>query len=92
MRQYELVVVSRSGLSETDRKKLLDSIKSLLKDFKITKEEDWGSKPLAYKIKREVSGFYQMLQVEGEKGVTPDFENRLAKNDEILRFLMIRKD
>ena len=91
MRLYELVVVLKSSLSEGDRKKLLDSVKDLLKDLKITKEEDWGQKPLAYKIKQELAGYYYLFHMEGEKGLPVGFEKRLLNNDNIIRHLLVRK-
>lgn len=91
MRIYELVLVLKSSLSEDERKKLLETIKGWLKDVTVAKEEDWGQKPLAYKIKREVAGVYHLMHLESEKGVATDFEKKLLENDNILRFLLLRK-
>ena len=55
MRLYELVLVLRTSLSEADRKKLVDQVKKALGDIKVTKEEEWGQKPLAYAIKKEIA-------------------------------------
>lgn len=90
MRLYELVVVLKSSLSETERKKLIDLIKSWFGDLKFAKEEDWGQKVLAYPIKRELSGSYLYFQLEGES-VSSDFEKRLLSNEQVLRHLLIRK-
>ena len=81
----------RPSLSEGDQKKLLEQIKSFLKDVKVTKEEPWGQKPLAYKIKRELAGIYHLMHLESETGIAKDFEKRLQTNDNILRFLLLRK-
>lgn len=89
MRLYELVLVVRPSIKEADRKKLLDTIKDWLKDVKINKENDWGQKPLAYSIKKEVAGHYYQLMLEGE-AIAKDFETRLVRNEHILRHLMLR--
>lgn len=91
MRLYELVVVLKTTLTEPQRKKLVDQIKEMLKGVKVAKEEEWGQKPLAYKIKREFSGFYHLMQLESENGIEKGFENRLAGNENIIRHLLIRK-
>ena len=91
MRLYELVLVMRPSLSEDDRKKLLEQVKSFLKDVKVAKEETWGQKPLAYKIRRELAGIYHLMHLETETGVEKGFEKRLQANDNILRFLLLRK-
>ena len=77
-------------MSDKEREKLLDTIKGWLKDFQI-KEESWGQKPLAYRIKREVAGFYHKLELEGEKALPTDFEKKLLNSEQVLRHLVLRK-
>lgn len=89
MRVYELVLVLRPSLKDADRKKVLDAIKDFLKDLKITKENDWGQKPLAYTIKKELAGYYYQILFEGES-IAKDFETRLIRNDNVLRHLLLR--
>ena len=90
MRLYELVVVLKTSLSDADRKKMLDQVKTWLGDVKVIKEEDWGQKPLAYKIKREVAGVYHKWELETEKVIPADFETRLIRSDSVLRHLLLR--
>lgn len=89
MRQYELTMVFRTKLEGKERTKLLETIKSWMPDAKVTKEEEWEQKPLSYPIKKEVAGYYVMLQLEAES-MSADVERRLLLNDEILRHLLIR--
>ncbi|MCL5969980.1 MAG: 30S ribosomal protein S6 [Patescibacteria group bacterium] len=90
MRLYQIVVIFRSSLTEVKRKKVLDSIKSWLKDLKITKEEVWGEKALSYPIKSEKSGHYLYWELEGES-IPTDFERRLLTQEDVIRHLVIRK-
>ena len=89
MRLYELVLVIKTSLSETQRKKLVETVKDFLKDAKFTKEEEWGQKALSYPIKREVSGFYMDFLVELSE-LPKDFEKRLMANENVLRHLLLR--
>lgn len=89
MRSYELILVVKTSLTDTLRKKLITGVKTLLKDLKIVKENEVGRKALAYKIKREASGFYLDFILEGET-VPADFEKKLLENDNILRHLLLR--
>lgn len=96
MRSYELILITKTSLTDTLRKKLITSVKSLLKpaspqggDLKIVKENEVGLKSLAYKIKRETNGFYWDFALEGET-VPIDFEEKLLENDNILRHLLLR--
>jgi small subunit ribosomal protein S6 len=90
MRTYELVVIVRPSVKDADRKKLLETAKGWLKDVKFTKEEDWGQKPLAYTIKKEVAGNYSMWQFDSEEGVPADFERKLIRNEDVIRHLLLR--
>ena len=89
MRSYELILIGKGSLSDTLRKKLITSVKSLLKDLKIVKENEVGMKSLAYKIKREANGFYWDMVLEGEV-IPQDFEKKLLENENILRHLLLR--
>lgn len=89
MRSYELILIGKGSLSDALRKKLITSVKSLLKDLKVVKENEVGMKSLAYKIKREVNGFYWDFVFQGEN-IPADFEKKLLENDNILRHLLLR--
>jgi len=89
MRSYELILVIKTSLTDVLRKKLITGVKELLKDLKIVKENEIGQKTLAYKIKRETSGFYLDFVLEGET-IPNNFEKKLLENDNILRHLVLR--
>lgn len=91
MRVYELVMVLRSSLSEVQRKKLVETVKTWLGEVKVKKEDEWGQKPLSYPIKKEVSGFYLDFLVEASEGIPADLEKRLLTNENILRHLLLRR-
>lgn len=77
-------------MSDTNRKKLLDTVKAWLRDVKIVSEKELGSKALAYKIKHELMGIYFQFELESEAGLPVDFEKRLIAQDDVLRHLVIR--
>lgn len=82
-------MVLKSTLSDVERKKFLDGLKTWLSELKIVKENEWGQKPLSYSIKKQVSGFYIELSLEGEK-VPSDLEKKLITSDNVLRHLLLR--
>lgn len=87
---YNLTLVLKSTLKESDRKKLIENIKEAFGKGKVT-EKDWGQKPLSYPIKREVSGYFVSMTAEPEAVISPDFEKSLFSNDDILRHLLLRQ-
>lgn len=90
MRLYDLVVVSKTTLTEEKRKQLLESVKELLKGVKVTKEESLGQKVLSYPIRHEQLGYYTRFTLETDASVPLDFEKRLINNEAILRHLLVR--
>ncbi len=90
MRIYELVLVLKTSLSDSQRKKTLDTIKGWLKDLKIVKEEQIGQKLLSYKIKKEDNGHFVRLLMEAKEIIPEDLEKKLLGEENILRHLLLR--
>lgn len=91
MREYELIMVLKSSLSEDKRKKVLETIKGWFKDTKVAKEDHLGLKALAYRIKKETSGFFSTLSLETKEVIPADFEKKLLGIEDVVRHLLIRK-
>jgi len=91
MRNYQLVLVLKKSLTEANRKKLLETVKTWLKGAKFTKEEEWGEKPLAYTIARQESAYFVNFVFELKDELAKDLEKRLVSNDDIIRHLLLRK-
>lgn len=89
MRSYELVLVLKPSLSAVSRKKIVDTVTDWLKKLKVAKKEEIGERPLSYRIKKENSGFYLDLKVEGDI-IPSDFEKRLFNTEDVLRHLLVR--
>ena len=89
MRIYELILVLKTSLSEAAKKKVIDNIKKILKDLKLVKEEEWGKKELTYKIRKETTGYYISLLLEGT-AIPFGYEKKLLSED-ILRYLLLRR-
>lgn len=90
MRQYELVIVLKTSLSEAQRNKVLDTIKSFLKESKIVKENIWGQKVLSYPIEKEDTGYYVQYYLESEASIPTDLEKKVLSSNGVLRHLLLR--
>ena len=56
-------------------------------DFK-----ELGEKKLAYPIKKEINGYYYVMQVEASKEAITEFDRKIKLDENILRHLIIRLD
>lgn len=95
MNNYFLTLVFRDGLEDKARDQLVAEIKGKLKtdSAKATslKEDVWGSRDLAYPIKRQTKGYYVHFEFETDPKVAKTLDNTLRVEDDILRYLLVRR-
>jgi small subunit ribosomal protein S6 len=92
--RYEAVFILTPVLSDQQTKEAVDKYKGILKEknAKITHEEKWGLKKLAYPIQKKSTGFYFLLEFEGEGDVINDLEIAFKRDERVLRFLTLKMD
>ena len=94
MRHYELVVVLSPMLNQEQVTETWDKIKGFIttRDAEISHEEQWGTRRLAYPIRkgqhRFLEGSYHLTRFATEKAFNIDLENFLKVDEEILRSLV----
>ena len=66
MNKYEIMFIVKADLSEDEEKATVKSFEKVLTDMgaKIVNSKDLGQKKLAYEIKKQVRGYYHLLNVE----------------------------
>lgn len=94
MNKYELVVIFDSSLKEEDIEKQLSKITSLLEkeDCKVANIDKWGSRRLAYPIKKQENGYYVILYFNGDSNVIKELDRINKINDKVLRHLIVRSE
>ncbi|MBI3290625.1 30S ribosomal protein S6 [Candidatus Microgenomates bacterium] len=86
---YELVVLTRIDYG----KKVADDVeKAVGGKSKITKTDDWGTKPLSYKILKQTEGAYFFFALTLEPVEVFPLDESLRRNENILRHLLVRSD
>lgn len=93
MREYELVVVLHPDL-ESDVDATLTKVRAIVTDNggTITKEDNWGKKRLAYRVKGEDFGLYVYCDVELPAEAVAKVNGTLNITDGVLRFLLVSVD
>lgn len=92
MRNYEIVFVFKDDEEAYKKgkelaKKELDRIEAV-----ITKEDDMGSRELAYMVKKENRGHYHIYFIDADPEKVPSLERPFRMDSDILKFLIIRCD
>ena len=87
--RYELVVIYPVSENEIGVEKQIGE-KCKKRSLKVVEVDKWGTKPMAYEIKKQSRGYYLCLIIEGEPAKAKELERDLQMDDKLLRFLLVR--
>ncbi len=82
--KYELTFLTKEETELKNIKELVESFKG-----KVTLEEKWGEKTLAYSIKKNHTALFYNFQFEIDKKNVLELKNKLNFNEKILRYLLL---
>jgi small subunit ribosomal protein S6 len=88
MRTYEHIFIVHPDVAGEEYTAVLDKFKGILSEqgANLLKVEEWGSRKLAYPVKKQGRGTYVLLVFEGAAGVVTEFERRLRLDEKIIKF------
>ena len=94
MNKYELGVIVRVGMEEEAYQAEMERVKGLVTRFGgvIEKVDEWGRRKLAYPIQKQQEGMYTFITFESESSAPAEIESRIRLQEDVLRFLVIRKE
>ncbi|MFZ9028903.1 MAG: 30S ribosomal protein S6 [Crocinitomicaceae bacterium] len=94
MNSYETVFILTPVLSEEQTKEAVQKFESEIKSMggKVKHSESWGLRKLAYPIQKKSTGFYFMLEYEGEGNLVSDLEVTFKRDERVMRFLTVKMD
>jgi len=90
-RMYEVMLVLKPDLIESNLQKKLRDFKKYLEDHgcKVTEEDIWEKRRLAYKIKQYGEGIYAVYNFESLSSFIHELENYLRIDNDVIRHLVI---
>jgi small subunit ribosomal protein S6 len=88
MRTYEHIFIVHPDVAGEEYTAVLDKFKGILAEqgASVLKIEEWGSRKLAYPVKKQSRGTYVLMVFEGGAGVVTEFERRLRLDEKIIKF------
>jgi len=94
MNKYELALVLSTKLDDEAKQAEFNKVTELLARFggTVEKVDDWGKRRLAYEIKKLEEGFYSFITFEAETSAPAELESRLRIMENVLRYLIVRKE
>ena len=94
MNHYETVFIATPVLSDVQTKELFGKFQGVITENggQIVSSEDWGLRKLAYPIQKKTTGFYYLIEFEGEGDLVEKLETQYRRDERVIRFLTFRMD
>ncbi len=94
MNNYEIMFIVKSTIEKDEVDKIANYMKSVITDFKgkVESFKELGQKQLAYPIKKEVSGYYFVMNINASAEAIAEFDRRAAIEENLIRHLIINLD
>jgi small subunit ribosomal protein S6 len=89
---YETVLIARNDVTQQQVEQIAEDIRVELETDggEVKKNEYWGLRSLAYRIKKNRKGHYLLLGLDAKPAFVSEMERKLGLNEDVLRFMTIR--
>jgi small subunit ribosomal protein S6 len=89
---YEHVFLARQDVSQQQVEALTKEYTDVITEGggKVTKNEYWGLKGLAFKMKKSRKAHYSLLNIDAPSAAVTEMERRMSLSTDIVRFMTIR--
>ncbi len=94
MNKYEIMFIVKATIESEQVSSTADAFKKLITDMKskVLDFKELGQKKFAYPIKKEINGYYFVMQVEANHDAIKEFDRKALLDENILRHLIIKLD
>ena len=94
MHKYEIMFIVKATIESDTVKKTGEAFKKIINDnkSKVLEYKELGEKKFAYPIKKEINGYYFLMQIEANKETIKEFERKALIDENMLRHLIIKLD
>ena len=93
MNKYELIIIVSIKTTEDTRKEILDSIRNYIsKEGSILNIENIGEKNLAYSIRKQNKGMYNIITSNDSPNEISGLQSLCRIVEGILKYIVVKKD
>ncbi|NLA32804.1 MAG: 30S ribosomal protein S6 [Mollicutes bacterium] len=94
MNNYEIMFIVKSTIEKEEVAKVADYLKKVITDNKgeIESFKELGQKELAYPIKKEISGYYFLVNLSASAEAIKEFDRKALIEENLIRHLIINLD
>lgn len=94
MNKYEMMFIVKATIEEAKVAEVAENLKSVITSMKgeITDSKDMGQKKLAYPIKKELTGFYFVVNFNADNEIVAELDRKARIDENVIRHMIIRLD
>jgi small subunit ribosomal protein S6 len=91
MRRYETIFISSPDAPEEARDQVFQKTKDLISQMEgfLVNFDEWGSRKLAYEIKKKNQGYYVCMDYCGNGALVNEIERSFRIDDRVLKYMTI---
>lgn len=88
MRTYETLLIVHPEVVGDDLTALIEKYRKVLTDQQavVIKADNWGSRALAYPVKKQTRGSFVLTVFEGAPSTIAEFERRLRIDEKVIKY------
>jgi small subunit ribosomal protein S6 len=89
---YDLVLMLSMSADDEQRAKMVSDVETAIAagDGSVQRRDDWGTRPLTFRIRHEAEAEYHLLQFTGPSSLLESLSHSLRIADDVLRFRIIK--
>lgn len=94
MNKYEMMFIVKATMESDQVKATAENMKKVVSSCggKVTEFKELGEKKLAYPIKKELSGYYFVMEIEATKETEAELSRKAGLDENVLRHLIVKLD
>ncbi len=94
MTNYESVLIARQDLGASQVNSIVEDLSNVVKKEggEVVRVDNWGLKNLAYRIKKNRTGHYVLMNITAPANAIAEFERVMRFNEDIIRYMTVKVD
>ena len=94
MNKYEMMFIVKTTIEEATVNATVENLKSVITSMKgeITDSKELGQKKLAYPIKKEITGFYYVVDFTANNELVVELDRKAKIAENVIRHMIINLD
>jgi small subunit ribosomal protein S6 len=94
MKRYETIVIIDPDLSKEAEAPFLERVNDLIPQYNgvLIETDDWGTRKLAYDIKKKNRGHYVRIDFCGDGALVQEMERSFKIDDKVMKFMTVLLD